>query len=229
VGSSPGVGSAEAADDAPRRAAGRAAFEATRPYKDRPVEEVRAVLMRELAARGIDDLTPLQLDVLVQAVASPRLTALRVGFQGVQAAARLFRELKSLALPRWAVTPDRIPSISWREDQEEVSVVLECDPAAQEVVARLFAELPRGASAPEESDHSSRGCDCWFSVDGPARVITVRIGRFTIARLRGEHAETVRALIAEHGGRQHAVGSSAMVYGDDPDTGSIVVFFPNRP
>jgi hypothetical protein len=140
-------------------------------------------------------------------------------------------EMKKLADPRWTYTPDDIPRVSeFRDDQQEVSVTLDWDRAARDVIARLFADLRPQGNTPE-GDDEPRTSNCGLSVEpdaGPTAAVTVHIGKFAIAELSGEQAKIVRNLIAVHGGRHHAVSTFAKVCGNDPDTGSIKIFFPDR-
>jgi hypothetical protein len=217
---------------APRRAAMWAAIEAVEPTKNQPEAQIRDALVRELAARGIEDVTKQQLDFLVEAVVtSPARAGVRHGLRGLKSLVGVLGEMKKLADPRWTYAPDDIPSVSeLRDDQQELSVILDWDPATRDVIARLFAELPSRGHTPE-GDREPRMCDCWLSVEsdgGPSAAVIVHVGKFAIAELSGDPANTARNLIAVHGGRRHAVSTFAEVYGDDPDTGSIKIFLPDR-
>jgi hypothetical protein len=70
-------------ENAPRRAAMRAAIEAAEPSKRQPGAQIRVALVRELAARGIEDATQQELDFLVEAVlTSPARAGVRHGLRG---------------------------------------------------------------------------------------------------------------------------------------------------
>lgn len=215
--------------DAPRRAAMRAA---TEPSRSQPEAQIRDVLVGELAARGIEDATQQELDFLVEAVITSTARAGgRHGFRGVRSLVGMLGELKKLADPRWTHAPEELPRVSeLRDDQQEVLVTLDCDPAARDVIARLFADLRSQGQTPQ-GDDEVRMCDCWLSLEpdaGPTASVTVHIGKYAIAELDSDHASLARDLIAAHSGHHHAVRTFAEVCGDDPDTGSIKVFLPDR-
>jgi hypothetical protein len=223
-------------EDAPRRAAMRSAMrsaiKAAEPSKSEPEAQIRDTLIRELATRDIKDTTPRELDFMVEAVlTSPARAGFHHGFRGLKSLVGTLGDVKSRADPHWTYTPNDVPSVSeLRDDQQEVAVTLDCDPAARDVIARLFAELRPQGQTPDD-DEEPRICECWLSVQpatGPSTAITVHIGKFAIAELNGEHANIARDLIAAHGGPRHAVSTFAEVHGDNPDTGSIRVFHPDR-
>jgi hypothetical protein len=210
----------------------RAAIEAAGPSRSQPEAQIRNVLVRELAARGIEDATPQELDFLVEAVVtSPARAGARHGIRGLKSLVGMLGEMKKLADPRWTHAPGHLPTVSeLRDDQQELSVTLDCDPAARDVIARLFAELRPQGQTPE-GDDEPRMCDCWLSLEpdaGPSAAVTVHIGKFAIAELDSNHANLARDLIAVHGGRQRAVRTFAEVHGDHPDSGSVRVFLPDR-
>src|SRR5689334_19910359 len=88
--------------DAPRNAAIRAACQATRPLKGQPAEQIRTALLWEASTRGVEDIAPRQLDLLVEAVmTSPTHTGYRAMGRGVKALWRTVAEFKAHAVPAW--------------------------------------------------------------------------------------------------------------------------------
>jgi hypothetical protein len=150
--------------NAPRRAALREALEATKPLKGQPAEQIRATLQREAAARGIADLTPRQLDLLVEAVmTSPRRTILRAAVRGLKAVRQVFSEAEAHLMPTWTLPPDGTASLDWRQDQEDVPTTVELDPDAADVIARLFGTSRVSGDRPTSRKRicieiSSAGC-----------------------------------------------------------------------
>jgi hypothetical protein len=129
--------------DEPRRAAGRAAFEAVQPLKGRPQSEVREALVEEFTHRRITDLTSAQLDVLVEAVnTSPTRTAVRLFGSQMRSWATLWRELKAHVAPRWTTTPSRITNYSWRDDQDVHRAAVHLAASSQNLVQRIYREVP---------------------------------------------------------------------------------------
>lgn len=217
--------------DAPRRAAIREAFEATKPLKGRPTEQVRARLQRELAARGVN-LTPRQLEILVEAVTtSPRGTAFREARRYVKAVKELFGEAKAHTIPAWTLPPEGWTRLARRDDQEAILVKVEADAAATDVIARLFREIPREwGTADELEDELARAFLCWLSVeptDEAAGTVTVHAGRQVIGHVNAAAAGPVRQLLSAESERALVV--EAVVVGDDAETGSIQLYLPDQP
>lgn len=217
--------------NAPRRAAIREAFEATKPFKARPAEQVRARLPWELAARGVNDLTPRQLDILLEAVTtSPRGTAFREARRYVKAVKELFGEAKAHTIPEWTLTPEGWTRLARRDDEEAVLVKVEADAAATGRYRPAVREIPRQwGTADEPEDELARAFLCWLSAeptDEPAGTVTVHAGRQVIGHLNAAAAGPVRQMLSAEGAGTLVV--EAVVVGDDPETGSIQLYLPNQ-
>jgi hypothetical protein len=218
--------------NAPRRAALREAFEATKPLRGQPAEQIRTRLRREAAAHGIADLTPRQLDLLVEAVVtSPRRTILRATARQLKAVRQVFSEPEAHLMPTWTLPPDGTASLRWRPDQVDVPTTAELDPNAAEVIARLFREVPREWGSPHETaEDLNRDFLCWLSAepgDTAAGTLTVHVGEQMIGRIPAVNAKPVRQMMVGH--RVPTLAVHAVVVGEDPSTGRIELHLPDRP
>ena len=152
----------------------------------------------------------LQLAFLVDAVfTSPRRAAVRAVFQLGKGALHLVRDIRAAAQPRWTETPADVPSlVSWRDDQENVSIVIRADQVrstGRGVLQRLYDDLPPPMADLESPDAPVvRQCHCWLEWDpssGPQGDVTVNVGQFALTTLPNPHDKLVRDLIAHHGAR----------------------------
>ena len=212
------------------------ALDAAKSHKDETPDQIRAALREELAAHGIDDVRPQDIDFLEESITtSPRRAGARLLLRRAKAVIGLVGELRQIAHPQWTATPTGIPSlVSWRDDQQGVEVVLQGVDLrpAHDVLARLLTDLPPATADPEDEDDDGRGCDCWLSYDpasGSSGAVNVHIGKHTIASIYDERADLARELITKCGGQQHAVEIIAKLHGDDVDAAQIKLFLPDRP
>ena len=81
-------------------------------------EAIRAALIEEMAQRGVANPTSEELDFLEEVMTSPRRAVAKQVVRQVRllgSLVRLFREESTYAQPRWALTPDNVPSVPSNE------------------------------------------------------------------------------------------------------------------
>lgn len=220
---------AQRAADTPRREATQDAYKAARPLKGRPDREVRAALIRELAERGVDDLLPAQIDVLI---ASIQTSPTRVAFGLLRDQARrwhgLWTELSKYAAPSWTSPPSKAVRYPWRDEQDVVRAVVEFDPSAGETITRIFAEVPIFGDT-GELETPERAFAVWISNDDQledATKIRVRVGKNVIGTLSVDDSNIARTAMNKVGAK--AINFDAVAWGRDTATGWITVGLPAR-
>ena len=203
--------------------------------------EVRAILLEELNRRGLALEQPSPepvFAILVDAVvASSRGAAVRALLSHGKKVVQTAREFMRMAAPGWSVTSTDVPSlVSWRDDQEEVTVEVrehQVPVATRPVWQRLFAEIPYGTRDPDaDEDSVVRACAYWLKGDPASEAdgdVTVYIGKFALTRLPKPQDALGRQLIAHHGGDRHAVGLFAEVTGRSSTTDHLTLYLPDRP
>lgn len=216
----------------PRRAAIREALAAVKLRKEHDPNAIRAALVDEMAARGVTDTSPDELDVLTEIATSTSRAATNVMVRQVKAwgaLARDFRELASYAQPRWALPPGDVPNVPTGE-REAVTVAYNLTPEqlidARTTVARVIAGI-RDQSE-DGDDEETRLVEVWLSIETDTS-IGVHIGKYRIGELAGAQTQAVRAAIERWGGGTGTIGASADLRGSTPDTAHLDLWAPTSP
>jgi hypothetical protein len=200
----------------PRVVAGRAAFKAARRFRRRPSGEVRDVLVAEMAARGITDLTPEQLDVLTDAVRrGPRRTVLTATWSWLVEFRGELREIPNEPLPSWTASPRTAHKLEWGNVRSAVHAIVEVAPDDPTIIDRIFDEVPDDTDDGEDGGH--RLFPCWVDVgplDDPAGTVTVHVGKYILGRLRAADSVVVRDILTTNG--HTAVELNAVAVDGDP-------------
>jgi hypothetical protein len=216
---------------APRRAAVRAAFEATRTTpgtKRLSSEEIRAVLTTELQAREISDCSETTVATMVQAIETsrPQVVAELV-FGGVHKAAAAWRLLGEHRMPGWLNPPPEAEFLPADEVDHVMTTQVLLQPTDPLLLRRLVADI-RPSSAATTGDAESLGVFlCWLELDPvtPGAVV-VHAGVAVLGRLpngaAGQVAEQLSALVKQG----HFQTVEAELSGDTVETADVTPFVP---
>jgi hypothetical protein len=215
----------------PRRAAVRAAFDATRALpgiKRQPAKEIRAALTAELTARGVGDCSPSSVETMVRAIGTSRQqVAAELAAGGARKAWATWQLLCAQTMPTWLNPPANAEHLPTGDVDHVVTTRVVLNPEDPRLLGRLLSDLRPPTPADEADAEASRVFLCWLALEPETPgTVMVHAGASLLGHLPDDTAREVAAQLAALAGEGKRQTVEAELRGDTLQTITVQLFVP---